>query len=549
MTAHDPAADRIIAFLRAQGATGHGHGPGRQLLDHLVGTYEITRRWEQPDWLAHAALIHSVYGTEARRRALIPVARRAEVRAVAGEQAERVAFLFAATPRRLLTAGSRRWARGLFPAAGAGGDETAAPTRDELDAVVLLHLANLADQARAPDGSPAAWLVQLRDLAELIVDSRAVALPLFVATLAGVSQDDESSARRAYRDALAEIDDRRRADRLALAAAACPVVGEPCVWLADAAWRRGDPEAARAWARVAERRLRALGTAWDKRLGLREWLSLAGGLAVEAREGGGAAPADPRALYRDMSVAATGEAREPAAARARFQHYMELLSDAPQPTARLLYPGLDRRPWHDPAVFAPARELESHCEEIRDEILALDPARFTPESERIARRGEWDVVFLYERGRRHDDVCEACPVTTAVIEGEGAMRTAAGLIYVSRMRPGTHIQPHRGPTNLRLRCHLGITVPGGDCAIRVHEDRRSWSEGRCLVFDDSFEHEAWNRTDEDRIVLILDLWHPGLSSTEVHLLTGLHRYAAGYARQLERYWSVNDAARSGQPAN
>jgi aspartate beta-hydroxylase len=111
------------------------------------------------------------------------------------------------------------------------------------------------------------------------------------------------------------------------------------------------------------------------------------------------------------------------------------------------------------------------------------------------------------------------------------------------MRPGTHIRPHRGPTNLRLRCHLGIKVPDGDCAIRVGAQTRRWEQGHCLVFDDYFEHEAWNQTDEDRIVLIVDLWHPGLSATEVRLLEGLQRYAYGHASRLSSYWSANAAAR------
>jgi aspartate beta-hydroxylase len=123
------------------------------------------------------------------------------------------------------------------------------------------------------------------------------------------------------------------------------------------------------------------------------------------------------------------------------------------------------------------------------------------------------------------------------------MRTAAGLIYVSRMRAGTHIAAHRGPTNLRLRCHLGIAVPRGDCAIRVSDETRRWTEGRCLVFDDYFEHEAWNHTSEDRIVLIVDLWHPGLSEAEIRLLEGLQWYAYSYARRLNRYWASNAAAR------
>jgi aspartyl/asparaginyl beta-hydroxylase (cupin superfamily) len=110
------------------------------------------------------------------------------------------------------------------------------------------------------------------------------------------------------------------------------------------------------------------------------------------------------------------------------------------------------------------------------------------------------------------------------------------------MRANTHISPHRGPTNLRLRCHLAIKVPTGDCAIRVGEQTRHWREGTCLVFDDHLEHEAWNHTDEDRIVLIVDLWHPALSATEVKLLEGLHNYTSFYARKLSRYWSTNAAA-------
>jgi aspartyl/asparaginyl beta-hydroxylase/uncharacterized protein DUF6817 len=560
----DPIADRAIAFLQAEGADHRGHSGGRSLLEHLIGTYEILRRWEQPSWLQHAALIHSVYGTEAYRHQLIPPTRRREVSALVGEGAERLAHLFATTPRRLLFAGTQRWARSIASGrptgeAPADAGEPAADepaTRGELDALVLVHLANLAEQARAPDGSPGTWIARLRDRAEVVFDSRAVDLPLFIATLAGFSADDESACRGAYRDGLASADRAVRGERLAMAAAACPVVGEPCVWLAAEARRRGELAAAREWAQAAQRRLRALGAAWDKRLAFDEWLALAGrlgeGHGLGLGEGGSATVADPRALYDEVLGAPAGPAMsgappEPLAATARFQRYMEMLADSTRPAGRLLYPGLDSRPWFEASTFALATALEAHFAEIREEVLALAPSRFVPESERIARTGDWDVVFFYERGSRHDDVCEACPATARAIEGADVMRTAAGLIYVSRMRPGTHIQAHRGPTNLRVRCHLGITVPDGDCALRVGDRSERWREGGCLVFDDSFEHEAWNRTAGDRIVLIVDLWHPGLSSTEVHLLAGLHRYAAGYSRRLEAYWSVNEAARRERP--
>jgi aspartate beta-hydroxylase len=110
------------------------------------------------------------------------------------------------------------------------------------------------------------------------------------------------------------------------------------------------------------------------------------------------------------------------------------------------------------------------------------------------------------------------------------------------MRGDTHIAAHRGPTNLRLRCHLGIVVPEGDCGIRVGDELGRWQAGRCIVFDDHFNHEAWNHTAAERIVLIVDLWHPDLSADEVRWLESVHAYTAFHAVRLNRYWARNDAA-------
>lgn len=525
-------------------------------MDHLIGTYEIVRRWNQPVWLQHAALVHSVYGTDAYRPQLVPPSKRSDLTAVGGGRAERLAYLFSVTPRDRLLAGTHVWAPGLTtPAARSDRDPIDHPpaTREELDALVLLHMANMAEQVQAQDGSPGVWLVRLRELAELLITSDTVVLPLFIAELAAFSAEDESTARRAYRAGVGEVGDpRARANRLALAAAVCPVVPEPCVWQAHLSCCHGDLSMARSWARSAQRRLADLGAGWDKRLTYDEWLRLARVLEHPERvnvPASAAAIDDPRALFQALagrpgqSESRSAVApRDAAAGRQRFQRYLETLSLGERDGVRGMYPDLESRPWYDPDDVPLATYLQSHFAAIRDEILALEPARFHPESERIERSGDWDVLFLYERGRRRDDVCDACPVTTQGIEAHGAMRTMAGLIYVSRMRAGTHIRPHRGPTNVRLRCHLGITVPDGDCAIRVDGETRRWREGGCLVFDDHYEHEAWNHAAEDRIVLIVDLWHPSLSTTEVRLLEGLHRYAYTHARQLNRYWSSNAAA-------
>ena len=252
--------------------------------------------------------------------------------------------------------------------------------------------------------------------------------------------------------------------------------------------RRGDggsPPSHAARLGQARQRLSALGTSWDKRLSFEEWAEL-----IDALEHSG--DEHPR------------QALHP---RALFEAVLR------------------------PRAAARSSEIEA-------------PAIAPPDPDAGRRRFHRYVDGLGHVGesRPGDDVCAACPVTAHGIEIYSTVRTMAGLIYVSRMRAGTHIAAHRGPTNLRVRCHLPIEVPEGDCAIRVGAQTRRWQEGKCLVFDDHFEHEAWNHTDEDRIVLIVDLWHPGLSDTEVALLEALHGYTDVHARRLNRYWAANAQA-------
>ncbi len=533
----DATAQAIVAFLEREGAGGHRHAGGRTLLEHLRRTYWIVRRWGQPEWLAHAALLHSVYGTESHREALVTSDRRAEVAEVAGERAERIAYLFCTTPRGPLLAGTHLWARSLplrlvgRPGQAIAGEAIGArgPSRDELDALVLLHVANIAEQAHAADGRPGRWLARIGSMARLLERSDSLSPPPFLAALASFSGDEEARARQAY---LAAPD----AGALSLVASLCPVLPEPCAWLACLS---ADPELRRSWAALARARLAAFGTVWDRRLEYEEWLAL-----IDALERGAHTSVTTAHHPRDL-LDAVREPPPPSAGtdgRARFRRYVESLAGSDGGLGAI-YPDLPSSPWHDPDGIPLVRYLESHFEEIRDELLALDGGSFHRESERIGRTGDWDVAFLYERGRRNDEISAACPVTTRGIERHAVIRTLAGLVYVSRMRAGTHIAAHRGPTNLRLRCHLALTVPEGDCAIRVGAETRHWVEGKCLVFDYRFDHEAWNHTGQDRIVLVVDLWHPGLAAAEISLLEGLHGYAAGHGRRLSRYWAANSAAR------
>src|SRR5205085_7219398 len=135
----------------------------------------------------------------------------------------------------------------------------------------------------------------------------------------------------------------------------------------------------------------------------------------------------------------------------RLEQYIGSFADAASDPSRATYPELPAQPWHDPKEFPIVSALEGAYEQIKEEVMRLGRDDFHPESERIAREGAWDVFFFYERGRKNEENCSRCPTITAIIEQHETVRTQAGLIYVSRMRPGTHITPHRGPTNLRVR--------------------------------------------------------------------------------------------------
>jgi hypothetical protein len=224
----------------------------------------------------------------------------------------------------------------------------------------------------------------------------------------------------------------------------------------------------------------------------------------------------------------------------RFSAYVAGLATADARRGLGPYPGLTATPWHDPATFGLVRRLEASAGPILRELRALGDGEFVPERESISRRGRWDVVFFYERGRTNETLRARCPATFEAIEKERTIRGPSGLAYLSRLAASTHVAPHRGPTNVRVRCHFGVDVPEA-CGLRVGGRSGVWTEGRCVVFDDSFVHEAWNRDVRDRIVLIVDLWHPDLDDREVALLSGLDSLVANRAANLADYHARNRA--------
>jgi aspartate beta-hydroxylase len=179
-------------------------------------------------------------------------------------------------------------------------------------------------------------------------------------------------------------------------------------------------------------------------------------------------------------------------------------------------------PWHDRETYAWAGELERAAPEIRAEFASMSSEggfQPHPEAAVLAGRGRWDAFNLLRMGVPVPENCARCPATVAAVERiPGA--TSAGLVYFAGLAPGAHIVAHCGPHNFRIRCHLGLVVPP-NCSMRVGEETRRWEEGRCLIFDDSFEHELWNDSDTTRAVLILDVWHPQLTTDEIRAFSYL----------------------------
>ncbi|KAM7346098.1 uncharacterized protein ACRADG_012093 isoform 2-T2 [Cochliomyia hominivorax] len=144
---------------------------------------------------------------------------------------------------------------------------------------------------------------------------------------------------------------------------------------------------------------------------------------------------------------------------------------------------------------------------------------FMDEAENLKNKGDWKQFELFARGQQRYDNCLKAPITCSLIAQFPAARDCRrGQVKFSVMHPGTHVWPHCGPTNCRLRAHLGLVVPKGT-RIRVAEEERSWQEGKFLIFDDSFEHEVWHEGQGLRLVLIIDIWHPDLNEKQRRTLS------------------------------
>jgi hypothetical protein len=132
-------------------------------------------------------------------------------------------------------------------------------------------------------------------------------------------------------------------------------------------------------------------------------------------------------------------------------------------------------------------------------------------------QGSWKSFYLLESGQINQKSHETAPLLTQMIQRVTSLMTCSfGYAYISILGPYSHITPHCGPCNIKLRCHLPLIVPSDECTIRVGSITKQFQQGELLIFDDSIEHEVRNDSSSSRVVLLFDIWHPDLTSEEIN---------------------------------
>lgn len=205
-----------------------------------------------------------------------------------------------------------------------------------------------------------------------------------------------------------------------------------------------------------------------------------------------------------------------------------------QQPSSFYFPGLPQRQFYERSEFDWIAPIEAKIPEMRSELLAVlsDGQDFAPYVESSADRPHaanpllndpsWGAYYFWKNGEKVEEHASRCPVTMAALDLAPMPRIdqRSPIALWSLLKPGTHIKPHHGLLNTRLICHIPLIIPE-NCALRVGNETRAWKEGEALIFDDSIEHEAWNNSDQTRVVLLFEVWRPEISLAEREALTAL----------------------------
>lgn len=267
------------------------------------------------------------------------------------------------------------------------------------------------------------------------------------------------------------------------------------------------------------------------------------------RQAGGAAYANERSarlrqalqnFYVQLQAGAMEEAKraDPAADFSRvssaiFRPIFATGTSERRRPAFFYVPYLGDMPWLEPETFDWAADLQAAASELADEVAGslnvdADGLPYIEKDEKdatwrnLAGRTDWSAVHFWNDALPNEPALARFPKVRAALE-RLPLVTSAGVpveAFLSILKPRTRIPPHFGNANHRLTVHLPLIVPAG-CGVKVGGEARETRFGRLMIFDDSYEHSAWNDSETARIVLIFEIWHPALSAAERTAVAGL----------------------------
>ena len=222
-------------------------------------------------------------------------------------------------------------------------------------------------------------------------------------------------------------------------------------------------------------------------------------------------------------------------------------------------PGLEARPFYREPLktFPGLQELEEQCSVVQAELEAavasgaLKSYVIPPngQSSSLQKVEGWRTLpFISVHGKVQADVVQQCPRTWKLLNQVPGFIPET-LCMFSSVNPGGRIRSHAGLTNGAVRVHLGLKVPEpGKTVLRVGDEVSTWEEGKCICFNDAFDHEVWNFGSKTRIVLFFDVWHPDLTPADIRAMEPSWRVLRTYGEVAARYERESKEVHASEPA-
>lgn len=162
-------------------------------------------------------------------------------------------------------------------------------------------------------------------------------------------------------------------------------------------------------------------------------------------------------------------------------------------------------------VFPQGLAFERRFDEVRREIdLLLEKRKLTRYQDIDPARAaevsrDWRLYYAYFLWEENESARVDLPVTLEIVKSIPHAINAT----IAVLEPGVELAAHEGPYAGVLRYHLGVRVPAKNPpSIRVLNQHYTWKAGESIVIDDVYNHEVFNKSEDIRVILMVDFMRP-----------------------------------------